>query len=204
MGNLYLPEEINFLPQAAIEHGKSDTGFNLAVAALVLLVAAACFWGFTLYTSKRQKVAEYNTQANNLRKLQAEAQKLQTDVNRLKPFEGWKQYLESIQNRQPWNMVFSELAMIVPENMLIRDIQMEAKDSSAVSGTIKGSIRAADWEEGLEIVRMVGERLQASPMFHVTNVQYTPEGPEGLERMQKDFEFSMNLTLQPRGKVNES
>ena len=206
LSNLYLPEDFSFLPQDMVEGRKSEFGYKLAVAALVFLIVVAGALGFSLNTKKRSLLADYDRMAKDLEKQQKVVRTLSADVSRLMPFKGWKEYVETVEHRLPWNKAFSRLALLVPENLIIEEFKMDAAGIGKSSGEIKGKIRASDWEHGLQVVREFGQRLQESPVFKVTNVQYTPEGPKGLQNLEKEFEFKMTLNLLPmeKAKTNES
>ncbi len=207
IGNLFLPSEFSFLPSEVEVGRKGDTGFTVAAAVLALIIAGVAFWGFQLYTGKQEAQAKYMGLVGELQQLQKDVSVMRADVDKLKPFEGWKTfYEETFQSRPAWNMLLSELALRLPENILIEDVRFApTSDRRAVTTDIladmAGKIKADNWQAGLDELRAFGRSLQESSVFNVADVKYSPQN---LENQTKVFDFKITLKLLPRGSANES
>ena len=206
IGNLDLPEQFSFLPAAAVAATRADVTFRLAAAALVVAILASGVWGVSLYNRRLDRIAEMDRQATELKKVQTQVQALRADVSRLLPFEGWKQlYQAAFQNRPGWNMVFSELGLLVPDDVLIEEFMLETLSKETLTGAyvarLSGKVRAENWQAGLDVIRDFGESLQASPLYDVVNVKYSPEK---LGEATRIFDFQMTVKLLPRGAAHES
>lgn len=206
IGNLFLPSEFSFIPPETVAARKGDVVFKIAVGLLIVGVVASGFWAFALSGVKQNSQAEYDRQVIELKKNQHQVKLLRDDVERLKPIAGWKQFYEdTFQKRPAWNMILSELALLLPENILIEELKLgssrRAQAGPALSTKIKGKIKADNWEQGLEMLREFGAGLQTSPLFDVADINYSPQD---LQRTTKVFDFQIELNLIPRGSAHAS
>ena len=206
IGNLFLPQEFTFLTEEEVSERKSGATYGIALAALILIIIGAGFWAFQLFNLQQDKVAERDRMVTELGKLQKEVVTLRSDVEKLKPFAGWKTFYEdTFQNRPPWNMVMSEVAMLVPDNIVIEELSLipaqRGQTGPSLLTAMNGKIRSDDWESGLADLRQFGAKLQGSSIFQVEDVNYKPEA---LQKASKVFEFSVVLKLKPRGTSDES
>jgi len=208
ISNFFVPEAFNFLPVEAAGRRTADMLYAAAVVVLVLLVAAAGIWDFQLYGRKQARITDYHLKYAEFKQLRADVSQKQAEVDKLKPFEGWKRFYEdTFQNRPVWNRIFSELALILPGNIVLNSLAL--KEPSGRQGTegpildteIAGEIQADNWEQGLNVLREFGERLQMSPLFDVTEVEYTPRE---LAEVTKVFSFKIGLKLVPQRVAHES
>lgn len=205
IANLYLPDEFSFLPEEAAPARTGDLAYRIALAAMVLIIIGVGFWAYRLNGAKQERLAEYEKQVAAIEKLQDEVLTLRGDVERLQPLVGWKKfYEETFQNRPAWNMVFSELGLLLPENIVIdefRLIPQRGPVAGKVAGEMSGSIKADNWEAGLEVLRDFGANLQSSPVFEVVDVNYAPED---VQKITKVFNFKIRLNLLKRGSAHAS
>lgn len=192
IGNLYLPDEFNFVPRRAIFTRRAERIFNLSYAVLGALIILVVLWGVQLSTANSRKVEEFNKTFSSLQSLQGDIKILREDVARFKPLEGWKIFYEStFQNRPRWNMLLSELASLVSSDIVIEDFKV-SPDKKKWNGMIKGKVRAENWRKGLDLLRKFGGKLESSHFFEVVNLQYAPED---METKTKTFEFRMDMKL---------
>ena len=197
IGNLYLTDAFNFLPQEELATRKTNVGFRIAYAALIVIFVLAGIWCLGLLAAQTDKKNEFKNKFSHLENLQKQVTVLREDVSRLKPFEGWKQlYEDTFKNQPRWNMVLSELALLVPSHLIIEGFQVvpEKRGQSPLwSSQISGKIRANNWQEGLNLLRRFGGTLQSSPFFEVTDLNYAPEEMQTEEA--KTFEFQVLFTI---------
>ena len=205
IGNLYLTGAFNFIPREATVERKVLMGFGVAYAALVIAIFLTAFWGFSLTKLKSDKMDTFNNQFSRFQDLKKQVEVLQSDVARLKPFEGWKVFYENtFQNRPKWNMFLSELGLLIPPTIVLEDLQVLPLKGSGVHGRnvrMAGKIKADNWQEGLSMLREFGGKLQSSSFFEVTNVQYTPEA---MTTGTKTFDFRIAFTLLNEESAHES
>ena len=203
ISNLYASTDFNFFPVEFTEARQTDTAFKLAIIILLALIVGSAFWAFTLFNSVRDKEAEIRRQLVRLENLQQEIIALRTEVAQLEPFEGWKNFYEQTYASRPaWNMIFSELGLLVDENIIIENFSLgenRVRGAGAIgqrTAEIAGQIKANTWEEALTIFRKFGERLQGSPFFEINSIQYSPDK---IDEPQKLFDFKLTVNLKPRG-----
>jgi Tfp pilus assembly protein PilN len=196
IGNLYLSDAFNFLPQEELHARKTNVGFRIAYAALIVIFVLAGIWTLGLLAAQTDKKIEFKNKFSHLQNLQKQVTVLREDVSRLKPFEGWKQlYEDTFKNQPRWNMILSELALLVPSHLIIEGFQVvpEKQGQSPLwSSQISGKIRANNWQEGLSLLRQFGGNLQSSPFFQVTNLSYAPEE---VQTDAKTFDFQVLFTI---------
>ena len=208
ISNLYLPPDFAFLPESAEKVSTSEILYKVSVAALVLIILGAGVWGIQMYMSGRAKEARIKKLAGDIQNLQMDILTVREEVNNLKPFEGWKIFYEETFTQRPaWNMVLSELGLVIPDQVVIDTFSVASLDRKVLTRSgprladLSGKIRADNWEEALAIFRKFGEKLEASPLFDVAAVQYSPQA---LEEPRKVFDFRITIKLLPRGPVHES
>jgi len=205
IANIYLPDEFSFLPEEAAPARTGDIAYRVALAAMVLIIIGVGFWTFRLNGVKQDGLAQYDKQVAAIEKLQKEVMTFRDDVDRLQPLVGWKKfYEETFQNRPAWNMVFSELGLLLPENIIIDEFRVTPRRGATggkVLSEMSGSIKADNWEAGLEVLRDFGTKLQSSPVFEVVDVSYAPED---VQKITKVFNFKIRLNLMKRGFAHAS
>ena len=208
IGNLYLPNDYVFLPEDAAAVPAADIFYKISMVALLVFIVGAGFWGVQMYAAGKSREARIQKLASDIQTIQNEILVTREEVNKLKPFEGWKTFYEETFTQRPaWNMVLSELGLVVPEQVVIEDFAVASVDRKKMTKSgprladLTGKIRAESWEEALAIFRSLGEKLEASPLFEVAAVQYSPKA---LEEPRKVFDFRITIKLLPRGSVHES
>lgn len=208
IGNLYLPSDFVFLPEAAVVVPITEVLYKVSVAALVVFILGAGFWGVQLHTAGKAREASIHKLSGDIQNIQNDILTVREEVNKLKPFEGWKTFYEETFTQRPaWNMILSELGLVVPEQVIIENFSVASVDRKGLTRSgprladLSGKIRAENWEEALGIFRSFGEKLEGSPFFEVAGVQYSPQA---LEEPRKVFDFRITIKLLPRGSVNES
>ena len=196
IGNLYLTDAFNFLPLEELTARKTNVGFRIAYAALILIFVLAGIWTLGLLAAQTEKKFEFNSKFSHLQNLQKQVTVLREDVSRLKPFEGWKQlYEDTFKNQPRWNMILSELALLVPSHLVIETFEVIPEKRGQIplwSSQISGKIRANNWQEGLNLLRQFGGTLQSSPFFEVTNLNYAPKE---MQTEAKTFDFQVLFTI---------
>jgi len=201
---LFLKDEFSLLPPEALAGRESDILFRIAVGVLVIAIAGSLFWAFQVVGKTQAMLTAHQAKIDALQKSRVAVVALEKQVNMLKPFEGWKQFYEgTFKNRPAWNMVFSELSMLIPENVILEDFRWPAggRQVGADTCSIKGKIKAENWALGLDMIRQFGERIQSSPIFEVVNLQYSPEN---IEKAEKVYDFTINLKIKSRGTGHEA
>lgn len=196
IGNLYLPDAFNFLPREEFAARKTNVGFKIAYAALIIILVLTGLWTLGLLAAQTEKKTEFNSKFSYLQNLQKQVTVLREDVGRLEPFEGWKQlYEDTFKNQPGWNMVLSELALLVPSHLVIENFEVIPEKSgprTLWSSQISGKIKADNWQEGLNRLRQFGGTLQSSPFFEVTDLKYAPEE---MQTEAKTFDFQVLFTI---------
>ena len=204
IGNLYLTDAFNFLPREEIITRKTNLAFKVAYAFLVVIIVLAGLWGLKLTTLESDKIVEFNNKFSHFQNLQKQVKVLREEVNRLKPFEGWKLFYEdTFQNQPAWNMLLSELSLLVPPNIVIENFQILPEKGTKGyiwNSQMRGKIKAKNWQEGLSQLRQFGGTLQSSPFFEVTNINYAPEK---MGNQAKTFDFQLLLKIVPKGSAHD-
>lgn len=205
IGSLFPSDAFNFIPGGELAARKIRTGFTAAYAALAVIIVLAGFWCLHLNSKLSDKIETYDNKLARFQDVAQQVEVLRGDVERLKPFEGWKLFYESTFKNQPgWNMFLSELGLIVPADIVIENFQVVPEKGApgfVWSSRMAGKVRAENWQKGLDILRRFGGKLQASPFFEVTNIQYAPEK---VDSRSKIFDFKVALKLLHEENADES
>lgn len=199
LGNLFIPEAFNFIPEQEAVKRKSNMLLN---AALVLLVAGLGFsivWTDRTHVARSDALKEHSIQVDRLRQAQSEMASLQAEVSRLQPIEGWKNFYDTTMGEKPpWNMFVSELAILMEDYVLISNFQVQSGEGVSRNCRLQGKIKADNWEEGLDLFRGFGKKIQSSPIFEISDITYAPEGVSTGPSM---FDFEMDIKLKGTGDI---
>lgn len=198
IGNLYPPDAFNFIPHEEILTRKTALAYNIAYAILLIIIVLGGLWWLRLTALESSRISEFNIKLSQLQTLQQQVKFLRNNVNQLKPFEGWKLfYEETFKNQPQWNMLLSELGLLVPSNIVIETFQIlpeKGADGTIWNSQMSGKIQAKNWQEGLNLLRQFGGTLQSSPFFEVTNIDYAPEE---MKNEAKTFDFQIAMKIKP-------
>ncbi|CAN2042274.1 putative PilN domain-containing protein [Candidatus Magnetomoraceae bacterium gMMP-15] len=198
-GNLFLSGDFNFVPHVEIFTRKTNLAFKFIFVIIGAMILWAGLEAFQINPIKSERLDKFNERFSYLKQVQAKVKTLREDVNNLKAFEGWKQFYESTYKNQPeWNLILSEIALLVSSEIVIEKFQILPDRGQAWNGYITGKIRAANWQNGLSHLRKFGGKIEASALFKVTDMQYTPNMPEKIAEKSKKFNFQISLTVVPQ------
>ena len=131
----------------------------------------------------------FDKKFSQVQTLENDIQKLNHEIQLYKPMEGWKRFYEDIYlNQMPWSKILSELSLSVPPHVVIDNFQMSRGNKRVWPGTLKGNLKADNYQEGLKLVREFGGRIDSNPLFELRNIQYSP-------KTMKDGIVSYNFTI---------
>ncbi|MFP4109222.1 MAG: hypothetical protein ACLFP9_09570 [Desulfonatronovibrio sp.] len=199
LGNLFIPEAFNYIPEQEAVKRKSNLMLNAALILLAAGLGLSIVWTDRLHYARSSALDNHEIQIDRLQQARAEVASLQAEVNQLRPIEGWKQFYDTtMAEKPPWNMFVSELALLMEDYVVLDSFQVQSGEGAARDCRVEGKIRADNWEEGLELFRKFGKKLQSSSMFDVSDINYAPEGVSNDPSM---FDFQMDLKLKDQGGV---
>lgn len=199
LGNLFIPEVFNFIPEQEAVKRKSNMLLNAALVLLVAGLGLSIVWTDRTHHARSEALREHSLQVDRLRQAQAETAALQAEANRLKPIEGWKNFYDTTMGeRPPWNMFVSELAILMEDYVLINNFQVQSGEGINRNCRLQGKIKAENWEEGLDLFRSFGKKIQSSKIFEISNISYAPEGVSSAPSM---FDFEMDIKLKGTGGI---
>ena len=199
-------EEFNFLPPDLVSGRRSKRLYNLAYVALVAAFIGAGCWLFLLEMEKRQLLQSYHLNLESYEEIKARVITLQRDVKSLRPLKGWEAYYNEVYWQRPrWNMLLSELALKVDEEIVLDDFSIQPdkknRNKGAWLGLISGKVRATDWQSGLERLRVFGGELEASSSFVVRNLSYVPKKLSAPGA--RIFSFKMELKVKTEAELEQ-
>lgn len=204
LGNVYNKDDFNFVPKREHVARKVSTAVNTAYAAAAAAIILALLWALFLTNQNTQASTKYGDTLNDYRNAERRVAALQDDYNVLRPVVGWKDlYENNLKNKPDWNMFLSEIAILIPDEIILKSLEVRpAKNSTRSWNTmIAGTVNARNWQEGLSLLRLFGGKLQSSALYDVVDVMYAPDE---MKSGAKSFDFQLVLKLLPRGPKNES
>lgn len=180
LGLFAVPEEFNFLPPELVSGRRSQRLYTFAYAALAVTFIGAGAWLFQLKMEKERLRRSYAGSLARYEELKERVVALQRDVKSLRPLQGWEAYYNEVyRQRPPWSKLLAELALKVAPEIVLDDFNVQPDKKSQVRGewlgAISGSVRAVDWQAGLERLRFFGSELESSSIFVVRNLSYVPK-----------------------------
>lgn len=197
LSSLYIPRDFSFVPTEELFGRTADLAANIAVAAMVVVLVLGGFWSFGKNRERAEAQAAYNNSFQERQALEQKINDLQTAINKLQPIKARKSLYETTVLNQPsWKNVLSELAYIVPPQVVISQFNVSPA-GKIWGGTLGGEIRAENWQEGLTVLREFGKNLHAAANFDVTKVDYTLGKMEGTT---KNYTFSLAINIFPESK----
>lgn len=197
LGNFFVSDTFSFIPEYVAIRRKSNMLLNAAGVLLLAGIGAGIVWVDQLYQQRAQLIDQHQQTVAQISEVQDKAAELQARINTLKPIEGWKEFYEqTMAAKPPWDMFVSELAMVVEDYVLIDKFQVLGGKGQTRNCRVQGKIQAENWEAGLELFRDFGRQVQTSPMFDVTDVNYSPEG---VNTDPSRFDFQMDMKLKRTG-----
>jgi hypothetical protein len=197
LGNLFAPDNFSFIPEQEAVKRKSNLLLNAAAVFMVAAIGLGVVWVDRLHQTRSDLLEQHQTHIQRLAQAQEQAAALQARVNKLKPIEGWKKfYDQTLASKPPWNMFVSELGMLVEDYVVIDKFEVLNGQGHVRNCRVQGKIRAENWEAGLVLFRDFGRKVQAAPMFEVTDINYTPKG---VKVDPSTFDFQMDIKLKKTG-----
>ena len=206
LGLFDVVEEFNFLPPELVSGRRLKRFYNIAYRILAAgLIGAGC-WLFLLEMEKRQLLQSYHNNLETYNETKERVLALQRDVKSLRPLKGWEQYYNEVYRLRPrWNMLVSELALKVAEDIILDDFLVQPDKKNQNKGvwrsSINGKVRAANWQSGLEQLRSFGSELEASSFFVVVNLNYVPKKLSAPGA--RTFSFKMELEVKTEAELDQ-
>lgn len=194
LGNLFLGDDINFVPREEYLGRQVDRGLRYAFAGVAALIVLAVVWGAQIQASKAAVREVYNSRLQERQELQQGIGNLQATIAKLSPIEARKNLYESLYIKQPrWAAVLNELAVNMPSGVVLQRFQVTPAGDDKWQGKLNGEIRAASWQEGLNVMREFHGKLHASSYFDVRKVDYSRGSMEELPRAAYTFQFDLDI-----------
>ncbi len=206
LGFFKVAEEFNFLPSELVAGRRSKRFYTLAYGVLVVALIGAGGWLFLQEMEKRQLMQTYKQNFRIYNETRERVLALQMDVKSLRPLKGWEKYYNEVYRLRPrWNMLVSELASKVVEEIVLDDFLIQPDKKKRVSGvwlsSISGKVKALDWQSGLEILRFFGSELEASSCFVVRNLSYVPKALSAPGA--RTFSFKMEIEVKTEAELEQ-
>ena len=102
-------------------------------------------------------------------------------------------YLQySLQDKFYFYKIFSELAYKTPPNIIFKSLEIDLDSKDKFQAAIKGDVIAVNWQEGLEMLRKFGSKVESSKEFKTIDIKYIPES---MDKRIKNFSFSLSLEI---------
>ncbi len=214
LGNLFVRRSFNLADRSIIWGRRFEKGYRLASTALKVMIIAALAWLFLVAPPiGEDQRAAYQDKKAELEKLNQTLYRLEEKQIELNRYGGWRDFYRNTYINQPaWAKMFSSLAATIPEEFVIKrfTIKPDKGKEEGVHGwscLMKGHIKAANWNEGLELLRRFGAAIHHTPYFDIDDIKYTTledankknattadQATGDDETEEFDFEIRMKLT----------
>ncbi len=215
LGVFQVAEDFRFLPPELAASRRAKIFYQLAYGALLIaLVGVSC--GLVLAFKEQRRLENNYRQSlsryeRNLQRVVA----LQRDVKSLRPLRGWEKYYNEVYRQRPlWNRLLSELALKVTDDIVLSELVVEpdrkgggrrrsrqSANSSAWHASLRGRVKAADWQSGLDGLRFFGGELEASPMFSIRKLSYVPKKLSAPGA--RTFSFNLELKVKTEAELEQ-
>ena len=176
---------------------------RIVMAILLACIAGAGIWAYQLDPLSSGKLEEFHGKRRRLEQQYARIYDLQRDLYVLKQFRGWKDYYDRTFKHQPdWNGMFSAMVACVPEGMVIDSLRIvpgRQQNRHVWRCLVDGHLDVQTWQEGLDLLRYFGGRINSTPYYQYEKVSYTPESEIEQDEDLTQFTFQFTLLLEPKG-----
>jgi len=204
LGNVYNTDDFNFIPKREHVARRVSAAVNAAYAAAAAAIVLALIWAWFLTSENSLAARKYTDTLNDHRNMEKRVAALREDFRVLSPVIGWRDLYENhLKNKPDWNMFLSEVAILIPDEIIIKSMQVkpDRNNTRRWKTLMAGTVNARNWQEALSLIRVFGGKLQSSPLYKVEDIKYSPDE---MKAGTKSFDFQMDLNLLPRGSKNES
>jgi len=185
--------EFNFLKKKS---NKVEIGQFLFYPALIICILAVIglfVSNFQLASNISQQHIVLTEKYNIARELKGQVEDVEIKIGKLSPLKDWNIfYNQTFKNQIAWDKIFSELAHKLPPNIIFKSLGIGPYPNDIFKAEIDGDVIAVNWQEGLELLREFGAKIESSEEFKTIDIKYTPEG---IDNRQKNFNFSLSLEI---------
>ncbi len=197
LGALFVHPDLSLLPPDYLHYRKTRKRYDLLIAALLLAALGSAGWFYSLHRENLALKNDYERGLESYQRQRDEVIALQREIRNLEPLRDWQRYYHEVYQARPrWNRLLTELARQTDDAIIIDEwgITPDPKVSNALwRGRLKGRVRAAGWQRGLEQLRRFGTRLEASHWFKVIDLNYQPR--ELTAPGAKIFTFRLQISI---------
>lgn len=196
LGNLFLPRDFNLKLQNKTLFSRIEKLYKISIGAVAVLILLSGFWGVHLYTRSETRLEEHAILLSEVKRLEVEIAKIQSELNENKPLLNRMRLYEttSASSGQPqWSRIVYDLVAVVSPEILIKKYSLSPSDKG-YGNSLYGEIKAESWQEGLSLLRNFGKSINSSPDFDLKNINYSLGD---MESDTKIFKFQLDLQFHP-------
>ncbi len=204
IGNFFIKQTgINLVPKEEKIRRGLNYWFEASFAGLGVLILILFVIAFRIEPVSQDRLDAYNRLRQDWETTHQELTIIKKEMNVLTSFQGWKRFYDDTYKNQPaWDGLISEVATLIPHNVIVESVQIlpvQSGGSLIWEGQMAGKIKAENWQNGLNLLRQFGIKLERSSFVHVTNVHYAPQNPGNAGDGDQYFGYQITLRLSPRG-----
>ncbi len=215
LGVFQVAEDFRFLPPELAASRRVKIFYKLAYGALAIALIGVSFWLVFALKEQHRLENKYQQSLSNYDQSLKRVVALQRDVKSLRPLQGWEKYYNEVYRQRPrWNRLISELALKVTDDIIIGELVVEPNrnggarrrnrqslNTSAWHATLKGRVKASDWQSGLDYLRSFGSDLEASPIFSIQQLSYVPKKLSAPGA--RTFSFNLKLKVKTEAELEQ-
>ncbi|MCK5101053.1 MAG: hypothetical protein KAR45_23285, partial [Desulfobacteraceae bacterium] len=185
--------EFNFFKKETRKPELKKLVYFPAITACAACIAALIFFNHQLVNNISKQNTILMEKYKNAKELKGKVKELESKIGKLNPLKDWNIfYNQTFKNQIAWDKIFSELAYKTPSNIVFKSLLIDLDNKNKFKAAIEGDVIAVNWQEGLEMLREFGSKVEASKEFKTIDIKYTPET---MDKKIKNFNFSLSLEL---------
>ena len=199
-GALYCHRNYNLLSPKITLTRNLNLGYRYAMTVIVAGIVGCGLYLYQIDPVGVDRITKYKESNARLAISHQEVSDLKRQVNTLNQFSGWKSFYRNTYKNQPaWNTLFSEMANCLPKEIVIETFRIDpgsaSRDVRSWNCFFTGRINVKEWDNGLELLREFGAKINRSHNFEITKVRYAPTLDED-NRPTEDIGFDFQVTAQ--------
>ncbi|NOX26457.1 MAG: hypothetical protein GXP59_10185 [Deltaproteobacteria bacterium] len=184
----------NFIPRDEIVGKRLVRGSKVAIAVLALGIIVSGAWAMRVVGNKQNQLDIYARNLAVIGQLQGDIARNKKSLAEFTPLlDRYSMYKNRFIDQPPWGKLLYQLSDLVPPEVIITGYKLFPAGGHW-HNVLHGELRAANWQDGLAVLRTFGRKVNASPLYSVDTFNYKFGA---LTSEPKAYNFTMELTLAP-------
>ncbi|MCK5311598.1 MAG: hypothetical protein KAJ62_05785 [Desulfobacteraceae bacterium] len=193
LSSVFASSEFNFLKKKTKKFKFEKMIYYPAIAVCAACIVGLFFFNYQLTSNIAKQTDSLTKKYEKAKELKNQVQELESKIGKLSPLKDWNVfYNQTFKNQIAWDKIFSELAYKTPPNIIFKSLGIDLDNKDKFKAAIEGDVIAVNWQEGLEMLREFGSKVESSKEFKTIDIKYTPES---IDKKRKNFSFSLSLEI---------